>query len=225
MLELKNVCKIYKTGETELIALNNINLHVEEGEFISITGHSGSGKSTLMNILGCLDIPTSGDYFFDKQNVKNLSDNTLAKIRNKKIGFVFQAFNLLARYSAVKNVELPLIYSGVQASKRKNLSLSMLKLVGLAKRAIHNPNELSGGECQRVSIARALVCDPNFILADEPTGNLDSKTSEEIVNIFKKLNNELNKTIVIVTHNPEIARESKRSIVLKDGLIIKDAKN
>ncbi len=225
MLELKNVCKIYKTGETELTALNNINLYVEEGEFISITGHSGSGKSTLMNILGCLDIPTIGDYFFDKENVKTLSDNTLAKIRNKKIGFVFQAFNLLARYSAIKNVELPLIYSGVPSYKRKNLALSMLKLVGLTKRALHKPNELSGGECQRVSIARALVCDPNFILADEPTGNLDSKTSDEIVNIFKKLNTELNKTIVIVTHNPEIARESKRSIVLKDGVIIKDAKN
>jgi len=216
MLELENITKVYKAGQTEVPALQGISCRIESGEMISIVGPSGSGKSTLMNIIGCLDKPTSGRYRLDGTEVSELNDNQLAEIRNKKIGFVFQSFNLLSRTTALANVELPLIYSG--ASNRRQRALQVLASVGLAHRVTHRPSELAGGEQQRVAIARALVNNPSLILADEPTGNLDTRTSQEIMAIFKKLN-EQGMTIVLVTHEPDIAAYTRRTIKLRDGQI------
>jgi len=216
MLELENITKVYKAGQTEVPALRGISCRIESGEMVSIIGPSGSGKSTLMNIIGCLDKPTSGKYRLEGIEVDRLNDNQLAEIRNKKIGFVFQSFNLLSRTTALANVELPLIYSG--ASNRRQRALQVLESVGLAHRVTHRPSELAGGEQQRVAIARALVNNPSLILADEPTGNLDTQTSKEIMLIFKQLN-EQGMTIVLVTHEPDIAAYTQRTIKLRDGQI------
>jgi len=216
MLELENITKVYKAGQTEVPALRGISCRIESGEMVSIIGPSGSGKSTLMNIIGCLDKPTSGRYLLDGTEVSELNDNQLAEIRNKKIGFVFQSFNLLSRTTALANVELPLIYGG--ASNRRQRALQVLESVGLAHRVTHRPSELAGGEQQRVAIARALVNNPSLILADEPTGNLDTRTSQEIMSIFRKLN-EQGMTIVLVTHEPDIAAYTRRTIKLRDGQI------
>ena len=216
MLELENITKVYKAGQTEVPALRGISCRIESGEMVSIIGPSGSGKSTLMNIIGCLDKPTSGRYLLDGTEVSELNDDQLAEIRNKKIGFVFQSFHLLSRTTALANVELPLIYSG--ASNRRQRALQVLESVGLAHRVTHRPSELAGGEQQRVAIARALVNNPSLILADEPTGNLDTRTSQEIMAIFKQLN-EQGMTIVLVTHEPDIAAYTQRTIKLRDGQI------
>jgi len=216
MLELENITKVYKAGQTEVPALRGISCRIESGEMVSIIGPSGSGKSTLMNIIGCLDKPTSGQYRLDETEVSELNDNQLAEIRNKKIGFVFQSFHLLSRTTALANVELPLIYSG--ASNRRQRALQVLESVGLAHRVTHRPSELAGGEQQRVAIARALVTNPSLILADEPTGNLDTRTSQEIMLIFKQLN-EQGMTVVLVTHEPDIAAYTQRTIKLRDGQI------
>ncbi len=216
MIELENITKVYKAGQTEVPALRGISCRIESGEMVSIIGPSGSGKSTIMNIIGCLDKPTSGKYRLDGIEIDKLNDNQLAEIRNKKIGFVFQSFNLLPRVTSLANVELPLIYSGV--SNRRQKALQVLEAVGLGHRVTHKPSELAGGEQQRVAIARALVNNPSLILADEPTGNLDTKTSQEIMLIFKKLN-EQGMTIVLVTHEPDIAAHTQRTIKLRDGQI------
>jgi putative ABC transport system ATP-binding protein len=216
MIELDNITKVYKMGGTEVVALNGVSLRVEPGEMVSIIGPSGSGKSTLMHIIGCLDKPTSGEYRLEGVQVSKLNDNKLAEIRNKKLGFVFQSFNLLPRNTALDNVELPLIYGG--AGNRRQRALQALESVGLAQRAHHRPNELAGGEQQRVAIARALINNPSLILADEPTGNLDTQTSKEIMLLFQKLN-EQGITIVLVTHEPDIAAYTQRSIKMRDGKI------
>ena len=218
MIVMENVTKTYRMGEIDVIALKDISIRVDKGEFLSIMGPSGSGKSTLMNIIGCLDVPTSGSYGLDGIAVSGLNDNQLAEIRNKKIGFVFQTFNLLAREEAIYNVELPMIYNNVSEKERRETAQQMLDIVGLAHRAKHKPNELSGGERQRVAIARSLVNKPSIILADEPTGNLDSKTGEEIMAIFQKLNGD-GITIILVTHEKDIAAYSRRIIHLRDGLV------
>jgi putative ABC transport system ATP-binding protein len=216
MIELDNITKIYKMGRTEVVALNGVSLRIETREMVSIIGPSGSGKSTLMHIIGCLDKPTSGEYRLEGVQVSKLNDNKLAEIRNKKLGFVFQSFNLLSRNTALDNVELPLIYSG--AGNRRQRALQALESVGLAQRAHHRPNELAGGEQQRVAIARALINNPSLILADEPTGNLDTQTSKEIMLLFQKLN-EQGITIVLVTHEADIAAYTQRSIKMRDGKI------
>jgi len=216
MIELENITKIYRMGRTEVLALKEINCHIGQGEMVSIMGPSGSGKSTLMNIIGCLDRPTSGRYCLEGVEVNKLNDNQLAEIRNKKIGFVFQSFNLLPGASALANVELPLIYSGSRS--RRQRALQILESVGLAHRANHRPSELAGGEQQRVSIARALVNNPSIILADEPTGNLDTQTSKGIMLLFQQLNQQ-GITIVFVTHEPDIAAYTQHTIRIRDGKI------
>ncbi|SKA82788.1 putative ABC transport system ATP-binding protein [Clostridium sp. USBA 49] len=221
MLEIKDVVKRYVTGEINFTALKGINLKIEKGEFTSIMGPSGSGKSTMMNILGCLDRMDSGTYILNGQNVSNLTDKELAYIRNKEIGFVFQAFNLLPRMTILENVELPMVYAGVPKKERREKALLALDKVGLSDRIKHKPNEISGGQKQRVAIARAIVNSPAVIMADEPTGNLDTKSSVEIMKIFQDLNNE-GATIIMVTHEPDIAQHTKRIVRFRDGEIVDD---
>lgn len=223
LIDLKNVSKSYRNGDQELQVLKNVHLEVEEGEFVAIMGPYGSGKSTLMNIIGMLDRPTSGEYYLEGEEVAKLSEKKLAKVRNQQIGFVFQQFFLLSKLNALQNVELPLIYAGVSQSKRKALAEQYLKKVELEKRMHHLPSELSGGQKQRVAIARALVNHPSIILADEPTGALDTKTGEQIMELLTELNRE-GKTIIMVTHEPEIAAFAKRQIVIRDGVISSDSK-
>jgi putative ABC transport system ATP-binding protein len=216
-----DITKVYSTGEQRVEALKGVSVSVIRGDFVAIMGASGSGKSTFMNILGCLDTPTSGDYWIEGENVKGMSRTDLAEIRNKKIGFVFQGFNLLARTSAVENVELPLIYGRIPAAVRREKALAALSQVGLADRAGHFSSQLSGGQQQRVAIARALVNEPAMVLADEPTGNLDSATSVEIMAIFQKLNRQ-GITVIMVTHEPDIAAYTRRNVIFRDGLILSD---
>jgi putative ABC transport system ATP-binding protein len=221
LIELENVTKVYRMGEVEVYALNGVSLSIKQGEMLSIVGTSGSGKSTMLNLLGCLDRPTSGRYLLDGIDVSRLNDNRLAELRSKKFGFVFQDFNLLSRATALSNVELPLVYSG-GGSKRQR-AMEALERVGLGKRARHKPTELSGGEQQRVAIARALVNSPSLILADEPTGNLDSASTEEIIAIFQQLHRE-GITVAIVTHEADIAAKTQRVIRLRDGKVASDGK-
>lgn len=221
LIELKDIVKLYIMGAEQLYALNGVSLGIDRNEYVAIMGPSGSGKSTLMNIIGCLDTPTSGEYLLNGRNVSEMEDDELADIRNKEIGFVFQTFNLLPRINALYNVELPLIYSGIPKSKRIEMAEQALVSVGLADRMLHKPNELSGGQRQRVAIARALVNNPSIILADEPTGNLDSKTGEEIMVLFHEIHQQGN-TIILVTHEDDIARHALRIIRLRDGLIESD---
>ncbi|MBR1942883.1 ABC transporter ATP-binding protein [bacterium] len=222
LIEVKNVIKTYATGEAAFNALNNVSLTIEEGEFVAIMGASGSGKSTFMNMLGTLDKPNSGSYYLDGIDVLHLDSESLSEIRNIKLGFVFQGFNLISRTSALDNVELPMIYKGVDEQTRHQKAKEALKIVGLEKREHHMPNQMSGGQQQRVAIARAIVNDAPLILADEPTGNLDTKTSIEVMNFFVDLNEKHGKTIVLVTHEPDIAEYCKRVVKFQDGNIISD---
>ncbi len=221
LIDLKSIVKDYQVGLTVVHALRGVNLQIGKGEYVSIMGPSGSGKSTLMNILGCLDTPSSGEYKLNKSKVSEMNDDQLAEIRNREIGFVFQTFNLLPRATALHNVELPLIYSGTPAGKRREMSEQALMRVGLTDRMTHRPNELSGGQRQRVAIARALVNNPSIILADEPTGNLDTRTGDEIMEIFELIHDEGN-TIIMVTHEEYIAEHSDRIVRLRDGIIERD---
>ena len=225
LIRVENVHKIYRMGDVEVPALRGVNVVIERGEFVAIMGASGSGKSTFMNILGCLDRPTSGKYFLEGEEVGSLSRNQWAHIRNQRIGFVFQGFNLLARTSAVENVELPMMYNGNAGKQRHERAMEVLALVGLENRVDHLPNQLSGGQQQRVAIARALVNRPSLILADEPTGNLDSATSSEIMVLFQRLNAEQGMTVILVTHEADIAGHAGRQILFKDGLVISDRLN
>ncbi len=222
VVKAENLTKTYQMGEVEVQALRGAALEVHAGELLAIMGPSGSGKSTLMNILGCLDQPTSGQYYLEGVDVAKLDDNKLARIRGKRIGFVFQSFNLLPRTSALSNVELPLVYMGMGRSERRRRSVDALEMVGLGGRLHHKPNELSGGQQQRVAIARALVTSPAIIMADEPTGNLDSKSSVEIMSIFQHLNEDKGITIIFVTHEPDIAAHTRRVVRLADGVIVED---
>jgi len=222
IITVKNLVKVYKMGDLEVHALRGIDMEIRKSDFVAIMGKSGSGKSTFMNIIGCLDVPTKGDYFLDGVDVKKMNRDQLASLRNKKIGFVFQSFNLLSRTSALENTELPLMYNSKISSKEmRERAIEALKSVGLADRSHHFPNQMSGGEQQRVAIARALVNNPVVILADEPTGNLDSRTSVEVMDIFQQLN-KIGITVVIVTHEPDIASYTNRNISFKDGKILKD---
>ncbi|MGN0196598.1 MAG: ABC transporter ATP-binding protein [Candidatus Gastranaerophilaceae bacterium] len=222
VIEVHNLIKTYQTGDTSFNALNNVSLTVKKGEFVAIMGASGSGKSTFMNQIGCLDKPTSGKYFLDGIDVSTMSSDELAVIRNRKLGFVFQGFNLISRTTALDNVQLPMIYAGIKESERIERARAALKIVGLEKRENHLPNQMSGGQQQRVAIARAIVNDAPIILADEPTGNLDTKTSIEVMEFFVNLNEKHGKTIVLVTHEPDIAEYCKRVVKFKDGNIESD---
>lgn len=222
LIQLQNLKKVYTVGETQVNALRGLSYNVQEGDLVAIMGPSGSGKSTLMNIIGCLDRPTEGKYILEGQEVSTLDKNMLARIRNKKIGFVFQTFNLLSRTTALENTELPLLYSSTSSKKAKEMAYQALAEVGLKGRELHLTNQLSGGEQQRVAIARSLINNPHLVLADEPTGNLDTKTGNEIMDIFRKLNAEKKITIILVTHDPEVAAVARRRIYLRDGQIIKE---
>jgi len=222
LIETHDITKIYRMGDVQVHALRGVSLTIRERELLSIMGPSGSGKSTMMNVLGCLDQPTSGKYYLASVDVSKLNDNALAEIRNRKIGFVFQTFNLLPRTTALQNVELPLIYRGAGMRERRRRTIEALEIVGLGDRIGHRPNELSGGQQQRVAIARALVTQPDIILADEPTGNLDSRSGAELMAIFQRLNAETGITVVFVTHDPDIARHTRRIIRLLDGKIVRD---
>ena len=221
IIEAKNLSKVYKTGDLETVALGGVSFAIKKGEFVAIMGPSGSGESTLMHILGCLDSPTSGDYILDGQNVSALRDDQLAKIRNQKIGFIFQAFNLLPRTSALQNVMLPMRYAGIPLEQRKKTAEKFLKMVGLGERMNHGSNQLSGGQQQRVAIARALTLNPTILLADEPTGNIASNQADEIMKIFEDLNDQ-GHTIIMITHEPDIAEHAKRIIHIRDGKIAND---
>ena len=221
LIQLRDITRVYRMGEHEVRALDGVSLDILQNEFVAIMGPSGSGKSTLMNIIGCLDTPSSGEYLLNGQRVSEMSDNELAEVRNREIGFVFQTFNLLPRADCLHNVELPLVYSGISKRVRRDMALRALESVGLGDRVHHKPNELSGGQRQRVAVARALVNDPSIILADEPTGNLDSKTGEEIMHLFELLYRRGN-TILLVTHEEEIAQHARRVIRLRDGVIESD---
>jgi putative ABC transport system ATP-binding protein len=226
MIEIKNIRKTYKTGDVEFEALKGVSFNIKDGEFVAIMGPSGSGKSTLMHILGALDNPTSGAYLLDNKDVSSLSDDELADIRKNKIGFVFQSFNLLPRTTVLRNVILPLVYAGVDVNEREMRAKKSLLLAGLDEGHFHNlSNQLSGGQIQRVAIARALVNEPSLILADEPTGNLDSKTSEIVLGTFQRLNKELGRTIVLITHEPDIAEHADRILLIKDGILLSDSTN
>jgi putative ABC transport system ATP-binding protein len=222
LIETQEITKTYQLGDIALNAINNVSINIEKGEFIAIMGPSGSGKSTFMNILGCLDKPTSGRYLLEGIDVAHMNRDELASMRNKKLGFVFQGFNLLSRTSALENVELPLLYNGLPAKEKTERATAALAAVGLEGREAHHPNQLSGGEQQRVAIARALVNKSSIILADEPTGNLDTKTSFELMELFIKLNMESNITIILVTHEKEIAEFSRRKIFFRDGVVVSD---
>ncbi|AZK44843.1 ABC transporter ATP-binding protein [Paenibacillus lentus] len=223
MITLRDISKVYKNGELEVQALQPLNLKVERGEFVAIMGSSGSGKSTLMNIIGCLDIPTSGEYELDGEEVHTLDEEQLARVRNQKIGFVFQSFNLLGRQTVLQNVTLPMMYAGIGREQRNERALELLKRVGLEGRVKHRPNELSGGQRQRVAIARALTMNAPILLADEPTGNLDTKSSHEIMHLFKEIHQE-GTTIVLVTHEPDIAEHADRILLFGDGQMLKDTR-
>jgi len=224
VISVRNLVKTYVVGEVEVKALRGVNLEVQRGEFLAVTGPSGSGKSTFMHIVGCLDRPTSGQYLLDGQDVSKMSKDALAAVRNKKIGFVFQGFNLLSRTSALDNVELPLLYggNGLKTSERHRRALEMLALVGLGDRADHHPNQLSGGQQQRVAIARALINNPSILLADEPTGNLDTRTSIEVMGIFQRLNQGHGITVVLITHEMDIAEYGTRMVTFRDGHVVAD---
>ena len=224
VLSCRTLVKTYVVGEVEVKALRGVNLEVQRGEFLAVTGPSGSGKSTFMHIIGCLDRPTSGQYFLDGQDVSRMSKDALAAVRNKKIGFVFQGFNLLSRTSALDNVELPLLYggNGMKTAERHKRAMEVLNAVGLGNRADHHPNQLSGGQQQRVAIARALINNPSILLADEPTGNLDTKTSIEVMGIFQRLNQERGITVVLITHEMDIAEYGTRMVTFRDGQVVAD---
>jgi len=223
VISVRSLVKTYVVGEVEVRALRGVNLEVQKGEFLAVTGPSGSGKSTFMHIIGCLDRPTSGQYFLDGQDVSRMSKDALADVRNTKIGFVFQGFNLLSRTTALDNVELPLLYrGGLKTAERHRRAMAALEAVGLKDRADHHPNQLSGGQQQRVAIARALINEPSILLADEPTGNLDTKTSIEVMGIFQKLNRERNITVVLITHELDIAEYGTRTASFRDGVVVKD---
>lgn len=221
LIQVENIHKIYNPGENEVRALDGVSLTIHRGELVAIIGHSGSGKSTLMNMLGCLDTPTSGKYVLDGQDVASMTDNQLADVRNKEIGFIFQGFNLISNLDAVGNVELPLVYRGVSKNERKQLAMEALKSVGLEDRMKHKPNEMSGGQQQRVAVARAVAAKPPIILADEPTGNLDTKSTQEIMEILKELHRS-GRTVIIITHDEEIASQTHRVIRILDGRIEED---
>ena len=221
LIHIENMKKIYNPGENEVRALDGIDLDIEKGDLVAIVGHSGSGKSTLMNMLGCLDTPTSGKYVLDGQDVASMTDNQLADVRNKEIGFIFQGFNLISNLDAVGNVELPLVYRGVSKNERKQLAMEALKSVGLEERMKHKPNEMSGGQQQRVAVARAVAAKPPIILADEPTGNLDTKSTQEIMEILKELHRS-GRTVIIITHDEEIASQAHRVNRILDGRIEED---
>ena len=224
LIEVKDICKIYNPGENEVRALDHVSLKIDKGEFVAIIGQSGSGKSTFMNMLGCLDVPTSGEYFLNGTDVSTMKDNELSVVRNKEIGFIFQGFNLISNLTALENVELPLIYRGIDRKTRRELAMDALKMVGLEKRVTHKPNEMSGGQQQRVGIARAFVAKPPLILADEPTGNLDSASSKEILGILKGLHKG-GRTVILITHDNGIADQAKRVVRIMDGKIESDVIN